>query len=169
MSDMLEYFRGNFLLSSLSEGELTRLLGEAHAREFSPGETLLQEGDEGNSMLLINRGEIEVRRGSRLLATLQSSTIIGEMALLDPAPRSASVIALSTGTLYEFHREALWNLVRQGDSAAIKTLQKLSTLMCQRLTKVNDLVQDEMVSPKESVFQRLWKKITRRKGKENPS
>ena len=167
MSEMLAYFRGNFLLSSLSEEELTRLLSEAHAREFGPGETLLREGEEGNSMLLINRGDVEVRRGSRLLSTLQGSTIIGEMALLDPAPRSASVVALTGGSLYEFHREALWSLVRQGDSAAIKTLQKLTILMCQRLSEVNHLVRDETIKPKESVLQRLWNKLTRRKQKES--
>lgn len=159
MVDTLSYFQNNFLLSSLTEAELTSLLLEATAREFAAGDTLLCEGDEGHSMILINRGEVDVRRGQRHLARLSASTVLGEMALLDPAPRTASVIALTAGTLYEFHRDQLWDMVRRGDSAAIKTLQKLTVLMCQRLQEVNGMIQQEVVAPKGHWFSRLWQKL----------
>lgn len=163
MMDTLSYFQNNFLLSSLTEEELTSLLREAMAREFVAGETLLHEGDEGHSMLLINRGEVDVRRGHRHLARLSASTVLGEMALLDPGPRTASVVALTAGTLYEFHRDQLWDMVRRGDTAAIKTLQKLTMLMCQRLQDVNGMIQQEVVAPKGHFFSRLWQKLFPRK------
>lgn len=163
MSDMLSYFHENFLLASLTEEELTLLLSEAKAREFQAGDVLLQEGEEGHSMLLLNRGEVQVKRGHRLLAHLEGSTVIGEMALLDPAPRTATVVAVSRGTLYEFHRDQLWDMVRRGDSAAIKTLQKLTMLMCQRLQEVNSMIQQEAVAPSGNVWKRMWQKLFPRK------
>ncbi len=163
MSDMLSYFRENFLLSSLTEEELTQLLSEAIAREFQAGDVLLHEGDEGHSMLLLNRGEVQVRRGHRLLARLKDSTVIGELALLDPAPRTATVVAITNGTLYEFHRDQLWDMVRRGESAAIKTLQKLTMLMCHRLHDVNEMIQQEAVTPSGNVWTRLWQRLFPRK------
>ncbi len=57
------------------------------------GETILQQGDFGDSMYVIVDGKVSVCDGERLLNYLGERDVFGEMALLDPEPRLATVIA----------------------------------------------------------------------------
>ncbi|HEX6959191.1 MAG TPA: cyclic nucleotide-binding domain-containing protein [Ferrovibrio sp.] len=65
---------------------------------FDRGALLLREGDQGDFCYLILSGRVEVFRntakGRARLAELGEGGVVGEMALIDPAPRSASVAAL---------------------------------------------------------------------------
>lgn len=65
---------------------------------FGRGATLLNEGDVGDFCYLILSGKVEVFRmsgeGKSKLGELGEGGIVGEMALIDPAPRSASVVAV---------------------------------------------------------------------------
>lgn len=65
---------------------------------FSRGATLLKEGERGDFCYLILSGKVEVARfsggGKVKLGEFGEGGVIGEMALIDPAPRSASVIAI---------------------------------------------------------------------------
>jgi len=70
--------------------------GETYAR----GATLLKQGDYGDSAFLIMSGLVEVFRDERgakkTLAQLGAGNVVGEMALIDPAPRLASAVAVET-------------------------------------------------------------------------
>ena len=148
------------LLDALDEDERARLLAKARSRVFTTDQELLREGDEGSSMLFVEKGSVAVTCGGTLLATLEAGAAIGEMALLDPAPRSATVTARSQGRAWELEREALWDLLATGDSAAVKALQHLTATVCGRLDSVNRQVQDQVVKPDANVFSRLWRKVT---------
>jgi CRP-like cAMP-binding protein len=65
----------------------------APVREFKAGEVILNEGDAGAEFFVIQSGKVDVRLGNRLLGTLGDHDILGEMALIDPAPRSATAVA----------------------------------------------------------------------------
>ena len=60
---------------------------------FKQGETIFKEGDPAVELYVIQCGRVEIRRGNRLLDTLDGHNIFGEMALIDSAPRSATAIA----------------------------------------------------------------------------
>ncbi len=66
---------------------------------FKAGDTVLREGEDGNTAFLILEGAVEVSIGDgdrvKVLGTLGTDGVFGEMCLLDPGPRSATVIALS--------------------------------------------------------------------------
>ena len=142
-------------LATLDATERERLLLGATPRKFAHGAVLLREGDSGESLLLITAGEVTVSRGGNPLASLRAGEAIGEMALLDPAPRSATATAKGAVTALELERDAVWALLAEGDSAAIKLLQTLTAQACERLAAVNRLVQEEVVRPRGSVFKRL--------------
>ncbi len=57
------------------------------------GTTLVFEGDPGETFYLILSGELLVEQGGRTTATLGPNDGFGELSLLDPAPRSATVTA----------------------------------------------------------------------------
>lgn len=149
------------LLDRLPAAERTALLDRATPRKFKPGEVLLREGSHGASMIVIDEGDVEVRRGDRVLATLGPGATVGEMALLDPGPRSATVRARTAGSLWEVERVALQAMLAAGDPAAIKALQVLTATVCARLGEVNRMVQEAVVKPSKEagVWGRLWKSV----------
>jgi len=65
---------------------------------FKAGDTILREGEDGNTAFLILDGAVEVSIGDgerlKVLGTLGTGDVFGEMCLLDPGPRSATVVAL---------------------------------------------------------------------------
>ncbi|MBI1315181.1 protein kinase [bacterium] len=68
---------------------------------YEPGEYLTREGDPGDGLFVIQSGEVEIRARSesgepRVLATSGSGEILGEMALLTEAPRTADLIAVGS-------------------------------------------------------------------------
>lgn len=150
-------------LSSLSEDERMRLLMGAERTTWKNGEVLLREGDEGSSLLLLESGQVEVSRGETKLAVLDAGAAIGEMALLDPAPRSATVTARGKVTAVELERSVVWALLAEGDPAAVKALQAITATVCERLADVNGKVQNEVVRPRGNVFKRLFSSVFGRK------
>jgi small-conductance mechanosensitive channel/CRP-like cAMP-binding protein len=90
--------QGVSLFSDLSEGELTRLAESAKPAPFAHGEIITRQGDEGDWLYVLTRGEVDVlvrgeRRVDRRVATLQAPAFFGEMALTTGAAREATVVA----------------------------------------------------------------------------
>ena len=153
---------GSAFLDALSAEERARLLAGAETHNYSNGDMLIREGDEGNSMLFISEGEVQVSRSGTALAVLGTGAAIGEMALLDPAPRSATVKANGNVVAIELHRATVWRMLEEGDSAAVKVLQGITATVCQRLGDVNRKVQEEVVRPRGNVFTRLFSSVFKR-------
>ena len=87
------------LLSSLSATILHRLAERTKEDSFSPGETLFNEGQLGDSVYLLLEGETEAVQTlngvERRLGGHHVGECVGEMAILDPGPRMASVRAMA--------------------------------------------------------------------------
>lgn len=60
---------------------------------FPAGATLLREGEPGDVMYVIRDGEVEVVLNGEVIETIGPDGILGEMALIDNAPRSATAVA----------------------------------------------------------------------------
>ena len=82
------------LFSACSDKELDRLARHAELVEFRAGETLMTEGEPGHEFYVIVDGEVGVTAGGNTLAKLGAGKYVGEQALLDPGPRTATVTAL---------------------------------------------------------------------------
>ena len=80
---------------------LADVAGRVEELTFDSGQTVFEKGDFGDSLFIIVSGRVAVRDGERLLTELGKGGIFGELALLDPAPRSASVEALEATHLLE--------------------------------------------------------------------
>jgi protein lysine acetyltransferase len=85
------------LFSGISVEQLSPLAAELTPVHAPPGEVLMRQGDEALSFLIVASGEVEVRHtdadGHTLVAFL-SSGLLGEIALLRHAPRTATVTAI---------------------------------------------------------------------------
>jgi len=69
-------------------------------RKFEAGTTIIKEGETGVGFYLIIDGKAEVRKKKKVLSTLSSGDVFGEMSLIDNQPRSADVVALTPTTTF---------------------------------------------------------------------
>ena len=90
------------LFSSLAPEELSSLARASREREFAPGKALCLEGESGDEVFILLSGEVTVLRrdgaGQKTVGAEKAGGFIGEMAVLDPAPRAATVQAGPEGT-----------------------------------------------------------------------
>src|SRR4051795_4376133 len=82
------------LFSACTDRELDRLARHAEIVDFRAGDVLMTEGEAGHEFYAIIDGEVGVTSGGETLAKLGPGTYVGEQALLDPGPRTATVTAL---------------------------------------------------------------------------
>jgi HD-GYP domain-containing protein (c-di-GMP phosphodiesterase class II) len=86
------------MLSALPPEALRDLAGRSRRRQFRAGEVVFNEGDEGMSLFVVRRGALKVVRPTHddrlVLNRLEPGEAFGELAVLNSAPRSASVIAI---------------------------------------------------------------------------
>jgi CRP/FNR family cyclic AMP-dependent transcriptional regulator len=143
--------------AALTLAEASDFLGGGKTRSFGIGEVLLKEGAPGDTLLVITAGLVSVRTGEVQLSVEGAGATLGEMSLIDPAPRSATVVGVKSGTLIEIFRESFDLRLSKGDPVAIKALQGVTDTVLGRLASVNDKVRVELETPRRNVFSRLWK------------
>ncbi|WP_291389760.1 cyclic nucleotide-binding domain-containing protein [Devosia sp.] len=94
--------------------------------EAAPGEAILVKGDAGESMYVISSGRVRVHDGAHEVAQLGPGDVFGEMALIEPEPRSASVTALEETCLLQLDQQAFFELVDDRPEVARGLLRVLS-------------------------------------------
>jgi CRP-like cAMP-binding protein len=94
------------LLQVLSSEQLARLVPALRPVPLAPGDLLFREGDRGDALFLIEEGAVAVVRAGVQLAVLGSGEVVGEMALVTGAPRSATVHAVGRVRLIELPKAA---------------------------------------------------------------
>ena len=92
---------------------------------FKQGETIFKEGDPAVELYVIQCGRVEIRRGNRLLDTLDGHNIFGEMALIDGAPRSATAVAATDVVLAPVPEKQFLFLVSQTPFFALMVMRVL--------------------------------------------
>ncbi len=84
---------------------------------FQKGEFILEQGQNGDDAFLVQAGQVAIflreTNGPKLLGTIKPGGVFGEMALIDPAPRSANARALETTICFRITREALTRALNQ--------------------------------------------------------
>jgi CRP/FNR family transcriptional regulator, cyclic AMP receptor protein len=92
-SEVLGRFHRIPLFESVSKDGLRSIVAASTEVDLPAGKMLVREGDSGRELYVILRGTAEVFRGGRKLRELTPGEFFGEMALLHPAPRTATVTA----------------------------------------------------------------------------
>ena len=128
------------LLVNLDGQQLERMARAGEIESYNPGETIVVEGSLGDALFLILSGQVAVHRGPQTFATLAGGEFFGEMSLVEPAPRSATVTAMSATFLFRLPHDALRELISEdGKSASILLVQVVRTLS-ERLRRANQML-----------------------------
>ncbi|MEQ1577248.1 MAG: cyclic nucleotide-binding domain-containing protein [Hyphomicrobium sp.] len=98
------------------------------------GEVLFEKGEPGDSMYLVLEGRFDVRLGDKTVDTVGLYAILGEMALIDAAPRSATAVAATAGEVAIIDRQTFLDLVRENPSFSLYVMRRMAS----RVRKMNE-------------------------------
>jgi CRP-like cAMP-binding protein len=100
-----------------------------------PGGVLFQEGDQGDEvMFAVVEGEVDLSRNGSVIETVGPGGILGELALIDPAPRSATAAARTAARVVRVDQRHFVFLVHEHPTFALQVM----TVMAERLRKTNE-------------------------------
>jgi CRP/FNR family cyclic AMP-dependent transcriptional regulator len=124
-----DIFKPNFLGLFKSEENVVTVKG---------GEALFRKGDSGRTMYVVLSGELKVGDGNKIYENLGPGGLVGEMALIDRAPRAATVTAVADSTLAAIDEKRFLFLTQQTPTFALNVMRILS----QRLRKMDAMVSE---------------------------
>jgi DNA-binding SARP family transcriptional activator len=107
--------------------------------EYGPQETVFSKGDLGNCLYMIVRGQVRVHDGQRTLNVLSTHDIFGEMAVLDVAPRLASVTTLSQTYLWKLEQATFYRLMEAQPEFSRAIIKILTRWLRERVNDVAEL------------------------------
>ena len=114
------------LFEGLSKGELEDLARVAEDLEVDSGQVLAREGDVGREFFVLMEGDVQVTRGEKDLGRRGAGDFIGEIALLEDVPRTATVTAVSPVRLFVLTAPAFREVVKKHPGVESKVLRALA-------------------------------------------
>jgi CRP/FNR family transcriptional regulator, cyclic AMP receptor protein len=127
------------LFEGLSKKELTQLARVSEDMEIPEGTTLTKEGEIGHEFFVILEGETQIKRKGRSLGTRGAGDFIGEIALLEQTPRTATVTAKTSLRVFVLTSKDFHHLLEENPNVERKVLRALAK-------RVADLSKDPTVA-----------------------
>lgn len=115
------------LFSACSKRELGKIAKAGDELTVDDGFVLTSQGDAGRECYVIVEGKAIVRRGNRKVATLGPGDCVGELALLDHGPRTATVVAEGPMTLFVIGARQFAGVIDEVPALSRKVMAYLAT------------------------------------------
>lgn len=149
-------FGASPLFEDLEPDEIREIVQAAEKMPLQAGDVLFHQGDDAAAMYILQSGEVQVRAASPMgedivLAVLGSGTVVGELALIDGGPRSATVDALSDCDVYRLDRGAFNALRRQRRHAAYKVILRLAATVDDRRRQAEARIDEVFEDPEQHI------------------
>jgi len=142
LNDIVEVLRGLPYFSDLPQALLDQVCRQSEKTTVPEETTIIEEDSLSEDMFVIVEGQLRVTKHGHdrevVLATLGPGEVVGEIALLDNAPRTASVTADSPSTLIRIPAEAFESLIE--DSRVVRRMFRTVT---SRLRGIEDTLRHE--------------------------
>ena len=159
-SEIAQLLKRSSLTNNLSLDEIERLSNVGTIEHWDSDSVLIEEGSTGPRLLVLLRGKVEVVKraedgSNHVLATLSEGAVLGEMSLLQDAPRSATVRAISSVTAFSMDRQMFQEMLDQGDLIAYKLSYRIARVLAKRVDELNrrvvSLIVDRVPEPTEEL------------------
>lgn len=82
------------IFRGLSKAHLFEVARKAAAVTYSPGTTVVRQGEPGDTLCIVTEGKLDVYQNDSVVAHLEAGDYFGEISLVDGGPRSATVVAV---------------------------------------------------------------------------
>lgn len=130
------------LFSSLPWHEIEALARYVQCYEIKPGTVVFKEGDSGSFMCLLVKGRVEIfkeaQRGrQQKLVCISRGKTVGEMAMIDNEPRSATCIAKEGSVVLILSRQSYEAIIKDHPALAVQILSRIARQLSQRMRGLN--------------------------------
>ena len=126
------------LFNGLHPEVLMRIMAMGLTEAVTKGTVIFQKGDPGTKMYVILEGKVKVIDDGKVIAVLGKGEMFGEMALLSPEKRSATVVAEESSSFFALTASAFHQLFTK--PVAIRLLLNIVGTLSERLRKTNELL-----------------------------
>jgi CRP/FNR family transcriptional regulator, cyclic AMP receptor protein len=121
------------LFEGLSKKQLRRISSLMTRLDQPAGKVLTTEGQQGYEFFIVLEGEVEVRQGDQVVATRGPGEYVGEIALLDKRPRTATVVATTPVSVEVLSRREFMSLLAQAPELS----EQILATVAQRLADLD--------------------------------
>lgn len=127
LTDRINALKRTPLLAGLPHSELEQMAKKLKVEGFDSGAELIKEGTSGNSAFFIVAGTCDVRRKGARLSTLGPGDFFGELSIIDPAPRTATVTAAEPVVVMQLDGYDFETALKQNKSMALQLVKTLAS------------------------------------------
>ena len=133
------------VFGGLSDASLDLLISMLVERRFDLGDIIIVEGEPGRSMYIVHSGELVVSKigeSGRIIrmSHLGPGDFFGEMTLIEPQNRSATVVAETPTVLYELTARNLYAYYKADIHAYVIVMQNINRELCRRLRRADNRI-----------------------------
>ena len=141
----LDFLQTHSLFGGITRQNLKMIVPLLEEVEFAPGEVIISEGEHGENLYFIYEGEVEILKSARRdgrefqesIAVLGPGGTFGEMELIDPEPRIASVRAREKTLLLSLSNADLYQIYRDNPETFTLLVMNISRIICRRLREMD--------------------------------
>lgn len=140
-----------YLFRELEWPQIQALAGYMGLYRAEPGATIFREGDKGEYLCVLTEGQLEMCKEDsqgvmKVVAVMNPGKTMGEMAMVDGEPRSATAIVKEAAMLVVLTRENFLLLSHEKPALAVKILLIIARMLSQRLRHTSGELVDHLES-----------------------
>ena len=150
----------SFLFTHVEAADLTTIVDAFELVHEPSGTTVIQEGDVGDFLCVVESGTLVCLKGSNEVRTCTAGDVVGELALLYNAPRAATVQAVTDCKLWRLDSRTFSSIVREGAARKreryeefLKQVDLLRSLGQYERSQVADALIAQEIRPNETIVQ----------------
>jgi CRP-like cAMP-binding protein len=138
MQQIEDAIRGSYLVRGMSAEDVNALVAISEPRRFDGGMMLVRQFDRSKDLMIILEGAARVNTfsGDRIIE-LGPGSVVGEMAMLDDQPRSATVLSVNATTVAFIAGDKLQTLMYTRPGVELALLRNLSRVLCSYIRMAN--------------------------------
>ncbi|XP_034017523.1 cGMP-dependent protein kinase 1 [Thalassophryne amazonica] len=155
---IVKAIKENDFLSRLDDEQIDMMVNLLVVGNFTPGQEVIKEGSEGDTMYIVASGELCVTQAGCELRTLTSGNVFGELAILYDCKRTATVKAKTMVWLWYMERQTYRTIIaikskkrREQLMGFLKTSHTLKDLNDAQLSKIIDSMEEVKYRDKDVI------------------
>jgi CRP-like cAMP-binding protein len=163
-AELAELLPPHSVFGACDADELKDLLASGKIQTVRPNETILRQGDDGDALVLVVEGVARVSMVTSngreiILDYAEPGTVLGEIAVLDGEPRTASAIAHWNGKVLRLSRSAFEGFMERHPKMALRMMRE----MARRLRQADTTIENDRAFATGPRLARFLKRLTESK------